>query len=237
MSQVDDDFLSINGTSFKRKCLYYSTQLDKRDTRIIARSMLAPNGRPRLTFLVKTPFDQDEYTMLYLSDVDVIALISSLEESLYKHIVNYFKKINRSEVKEDAHTVNFEREELVSSIKSLILYANRNIVLIPEYASNPNINTYFGYQISFHSLCDVISFMLSTENEEKLKSTSIKYLVYASLIRGSAKGLAIPDDLKHVKTLSDVNEIYDKMRFTSRQEFDRKIFFHKNYVDYFQTAW
>lgn len=236
MTEIDDDFDMVNATNHKRRLLYYTIKLDNRKTDIIARSALTKNNRPRLTLFIQTPQENNSYTMLYLSEIDIINILSTIDKKLYNHIISYLIKVYRNEIKIDEHTTNFSRENLIgSTIKNVSLSAGLHVIAIPKYKNTPSIDTSFGYKVSFQSFCDDISLILSTENEDKLKTIIIKYYVFSSLLREVPKGMPIPTSLGNITTISDIKGIYDKKSNTKAQAYDKNVFKVHIFDNYFKS--
>lgn len=236
MTQVDDDYDAVDATEHKRRLLYYSVKLDDRTTDIIARSTLNRNNRPRLTFFIRTPQENSNYTMLYLSEANIISILSTLDDNLYDHIINHLVKVYRNKIGTNAHAVNFSRESLPGSkIQGALITANLDVVVIPEYKEASNVGTTFGYEISFQSFCDDLSLILSTENKEKLKTSIVKYYIFSNMLKGASEGMPIPQGFEKVTTAKDIEEKYEKKGFTKGQEYDSRVFGGQIFSDYFKS--
>lgn len=236
MAQVDDDYDAIDATEHKRRLLYYTVKLDDRTTDILARSALNRNNRPRLTFFIRTSQENSTYTMLYLSEVNIISILSILDDDLYDHIMNHLAKIYRNEIGIDAHTASFNREILAGSeTKGASILASLDVIAIPEYKDARYVDTLFGYQISFQSFCDDLSLILSTENKEKLRTSIIKYYILSSILKGAPEGMPIPRGFEKVTTAKGIEEKYDKKGFTKGQEYDRRVFGSQIFTNYFKS--
>ncbi len=236
---IDKDYRSVAKNEFKRERLYYAVTIDTRATDVIARNTVNPRTNThRTTFLIRSAQEDSLYALSYLSETDVIAILTLLDSDLYQYIIGYLVKLYRNEVDKKAHSVRFDRESLVSAIAAASLTANSNVWVIPDFGKEASIATPLGYDISFRSFCDVLSLMLSMENSEKLKRVIAKYYVFTNLLRSESTptDMPVPDNLKQMKTIDDVERLYDAMpRFKTWRAFDEKTFDIKQFESYFQS--
>jgi hypothetical protein len=234
MRLVDEDFNYVQDSPYKRNTLYYTVKIDQRATNILGRKAHVPNNNAtKLTFLINTVQGHLSYTNLYLSEVDIITLLSTLDDAAYEHIKGYLVEVYRKKTDPTAHSVQFDRTALVQDLESVSLTANRHVLAIPTYDNNPNIATPFGFTISFQSFCDVVSLILSTENEEKLKIIITKYCIFSTLLRPLPRGVYIPASLRHVATLEDIESIYASKRSQQIQKYDFETFAPRERDRYF----
>jgi|JI10StandDraft_1071094.scaffolds.fasta_scaffold366579_1 hypothetical protein len=227
--EIDEDFNIIKESDYTRRSLYYTVKIDNRETEIRARK----NSR-RTTFFIRTPQDYLEYTMLYLSEIDLITILSTLSLEQYDNIINQLIGFYSKAVEENIHTLEFTREDIFSEIKSISKTANDNLLIISAIDS-ADIKTPFGFEISYQSFCDDLSLVFSTENSTKLKIIIIKYYVLSKIIRSSTEGIPIPKELNGIKTAKDVNDIYKNMNLKNSLLYDARIFSPSDYDEYFQS--
>jgi hypothetical protein len=231
LRDIDKDYDNIGKSDNKRNLIYYTVKIDGRTTDIYARR----NNR-RVTFLIRSLQDEHTYTMLYLSEIDLITILATLEDELYKHIMDRFIKACREKNDPDEHIVEFARETMSSGLTAISATANDGLVIIAKHDDNPNIATRFGFDISYQSFCDDLSLIFSTENSEKLKLITVKYYVFSNIIRASHKGMPLPKELAHISTLEDIERIYKDMRPKQILAYDHKVFKYDEYAEYFQSV-
>jgi hypothetical protein len=227
MQHIDQDFRSIRASLFERQKLYYKVTIDQRQTDVLGRKAPVPyenNNAIKITFLINTPRDNQSYTTLYLTEIDIITILSELNATSYEHIKDYLVSIYCEQIDHTGHSVRFDRAALVSDIDTLSLTANREVLAVPITANNPDISTPFGFMISYQSLCDLLSLTLSTENADKLKITVTKYCLFSTLLRAGATRIAVPAALAHVSTIGELESIYAGKWPKQVQRFDKDTF-------------
>ncbi len=235
MQHVDKDLAKVNSTPHRRGRLEYSIKINDRQTEIIARSTLRPqNNRPRLTFIVRTPQKKTAFTSLYLSEIDIMDILSTLDNDLYEHIENYLVRLYRDEVNPEENRVHFSREALFSHIADTTLSADRKVFVIPDFIQDRTVMTPFGFLMSFRSFCDVLSLILSTENPFKLKVIITKYFVFSHLLRSQHVGVPVPQALREATTLDRIKEVYAGKDLTRIQQYDEATFHPDLFSAYFQ---
>lgn len=227
--EIDKDFDSVEDSNYTRRSLYYTVKIDGRETEIRARK----NSR-RTIFFIRTPQDGLEYTMLYLSEIDLISILSTLSLEQYDNIIKQLIGFYLKEVEENIHTIEFAREDIFFKLKSISKTANDNLLIIST-TDGSNIETPFGFEISYQSFCDDLSLIFSTENSIKLKIIIIKYYVFSKIIRSSTDKMPVPKELADVKTTKDLEEIYANMRLKDSLLYDARVFKPSNYDEYFQS--
>jgi len=237
MRLVDEDFDAIRATAYERKSLYYDVKIDQRITNIVARKAPVPirNNAKKITFLINTPQDDTAYTSLYLSDVDIITLLSTLDTALYEHIKNYLVATYRTEKDPVQHSIQFSRPNLAPDVDSTSLLANHHVLAMPVFSGNPDLPTAFGFTISFQSFCDLISLILSRESKEKLPIVIAKYCILSGLTRPLPHGVHTPASLRHISTMQDVEKIYADKRPQQIQKYDAATFTPTVCAQYFSS--
>lgn len=227
--EIDEDFKNVKKSDYARKSLYYTVKIDGRATEIRARK----NSR-RTTFFIHTPQEGHEYTMLYLSEIDLITILSTLNVEQYDNIIRQLGGFYSETIDSAPHTLEFAREDIFFGLKSTSKTADDSLLIIST-PNNAAIATPFGFEISYQSLCDDLSMIFSTENSTKLKIIIIKYYVLSKIIRSSTESIPIPKELATVKTAQDLEDIYTNMTLKDSLLYDAHIFKPSDYDEYFQS--
>lgn len=234
---IDEDFKVVQASKFKRESLYYTVKIDGRETNILGRKARVPDNNARkFSFLIRTPQGSLTHTTLYLSEIDIIIILSSLDGISYKHIRDHLVRVYREETDPSEYSVQLHRAALVPDVEGKTLVANHSVLAMPIPNNNPNIATSFGFTISFQSFCDALSLILSTDNEQKLKIIVTKYCIFAALLRTRSPRESIPVLLTGVGTVKDVEEIYAGMRPLDVQLYDRATFTPQIQTDFFGSV-
>lgn len=232
LSLVDEDCI-VSG----KERLYYKVELDGRqDTNTLVRSVRRRNNTPAVSFLIKTTHETDEYSILYLSQIDIIEVISLMDEDTRTHLWSCLFDVYLNTFDTSCKSILFAREPINSELDLTRFTLNGDAIIIPLPDQDYKVHTSFGFDISYHDLCDCISLMLSMEPSEKLKTVLSKYFVLSELLAGRETLVAPPGELAHAKNASDLRAAYDNIstKIEEREQYDIEAFGRDRYSSCFQ---
>lgn len=231
---IDQDFQHVAKSKFPRNRLYYTIVLGDRKSNLIARKAVVRGGTV-VNFLMTSPVGKiaDHSSMLYLSDLDIIEILSTLDEKSLNTFVDFFVDCTLGSVNSKSF-VQFEREELHIDIEPLYISTTAGVALI-EYTGNENINTPQGMTFSLGDFCDLISLIMAKEGESKMRITATKYIVLTNLVKPFDVNIPMIKELDKIRNVDDVRSLYEPLGTNAQRRLDEQLFNQELYFTYFES--
>lgn len=218
---VDEDCISSG-----KERLYYKVELDGRqNANVLVRSVRRRNNTPAVSFLIRNDYQAGHYSIVYLSQIDVIEVLSFMNETMRTHLWSCLSEVYLSSYDTSYKNVKFMREAIGSENESILFSLEGDAIIIPLPENDYRVGTSFGFDLSYHDFCDCMSLMLSMEPAEKLKVVLSKYYVLSELLAGR-EVMSVPSELAHVKSASELRVAYDNIstKVEEREQYDLEAF-------------
>lgn len=231
---IDEDFQQIAMSAFPRNRLYYSVTLNDRESNVLARKIRI-NGGLGINFLITQPHSEGEpwSSMLYLSDLDIIGVLSSLGNETLSMIEDFLIMCAHGSVN-STNFVQLEREEMYKSIDPYYVSTSAGMPLI-QISDDISLDTPQGVIVCIQDFCDLISLTMAKEGSEKMKATATKYLVFSSIILSRNKGIPVPDELISVNDIDSTRKLYEDLGTNAQRRLDARLFDQTLYRAYFES--
>lgn len=228
---VDEDCINSG-----KERLYYKIELNgRRDTNVLVRSVRRRNNTPAVSFLIRNNHQSNHYSIVYLSQIDVIEVLSFMDKAMRAHLWSYLSEVYMSSFDISSKTVKFMREAVGGESDSVMFSLEGDAILIPLPENDYSVSTSFGFDLSYYDFCDCMSLMLSMEPAEKLKVVLSKYYVLSELLAGR-EVMSVPPELAHVKSTSELRVAYENIstKVEEREQYDLETFGRSRYDACFQ---
>lgn len=231
---IDDDCIKSD-----KSRLYYRISLnDSHSNGVVARSVRRKNNTPAVSFLIRNIHGSDGYTMLYLSQMDVIEVLSLLDEPLRLHLWGFLSEVYYRKVDTSNQDVVFERGPINDESNNVVFKLNGSAIVIPIPDGECGIKTSFGFELKYRDFCDCLSLMLSMEPEGKLNTILSKYYVLSESIAGRELAVLPPEQFTAAASSSDLTRVYDSIsdKIEELEAYDALTFGNGIYDSCFQKS-
>lgn len=229
---VDEDCINSG-----KERLYYKVEIDgRRNTNVLARSVRRRNNTPAVSFLIRNNYQANQYSIVYLSQIDVIEVLSLMDEVMRTHLWSCLSEVYLGSFDTSYKSVKFMREAIGEEKDHVLFSLEGDAVIIPLPEKDYKVDTSFGFELSYYDFCDCMSLMLAMEPAEKLHTVLSKYYVLSELLAGRKMPVSPPLEFAHVKSVNDLRVAYDNIstKIEERERYDLNAFGYGQYDACFQ---
>lgn len=218
--------------------LYYKVEIDGRKSpNVLVRSIRRMNNTYAASFLIKSLHEDGKYSITYLSQIDLIEVMSLLSEQARTLLWSDLTAIYLEQCDTVYKTVKFMRDAINNESGNTLLALNGDAVIINPPEEDFPIKTSFGFDLSYRDFCDCLSLMLSMEPRDKLKIVLSKYFILSELLAGRQTSVDPPVELANCGSAADLREAYDgiSLKIEEREIYDTSNFNTARYSSCFQN--
>ena len=220
VKKIDKDFNDIKKTPFKRRGIYYSVFIDKKQTSITTRKT------NRISYLIDTEQENNTYTRLYVEDWQIGVIFATVDDNSFSFLKNWLITVYYGKSIEE-HTLKLCRTALYDGIEEKSYESLVNIIYLGDITALPlEIDTTFGFSVSSRSFIDFICLTLSMEDNDKLKIELTKYCMLADLLKKQNVTMIhkLVPQLKDIRTTIDIERLYESINNQNTTKHDKAMF-------------
>lgn len=206
---VDNDFNVIKESSRPRAFINYDVLVGGTPAGVVVRKKMSGG----VSMFVRTNLGDSHYSLTYFDDIDIIEMISRLDESAFESVGNYLKSVyDRSRSLLNAPLISVVRDALDdrSTGVSFVSFPGQAMTFKKNDASTIVRN---GLKIRVQSFLLLVSLALEKElnsiNPNAINIAAAKYYILSTIERGGTFVATPPNEINDFASTSSIRECYD----------------------------